>query len=107
MKAIDCRAETWEEVIKRVNGLRMEVWRLLWNYGPCTTRALTFKSGSLSVLTIRPRMTELCQLGLARYVGRHKDLWTSEGVYEAVSFVEAEKAFERRKSAAAGQGMLF
>lgn len=107
MKAVDCRADTWETVLKRVDGIRMEVYRLLRQHGPCTTRELALKSGALSVLTIRPRMTELCQLGLARCVGRHKDPISSEGVFESVSLNEAENAFGRRKTAASGQGMLF
>ncbi len=107
MQAIDCRSETWESVMKRVEGIRKEVYRLLMIHGPCTTRVLALKSGTLSVLTIRPRMTELCQLGLARCVGRHKDLLTSEGVYEAISTEQAEEAFNRRRTAASGQGVLF
>lgn len=107
MKAIDCRAETWENVLKRVGGIRIEVWHLLRDHGPCTTRVLALKSGTLSVLTVRPRITELCQLGMAKCVGRHKDLMTSEGVYEAIPMEMAEEAFNRRKSAAAGQGVLF
>lgn len=107
MKAVDCRADTWETVLKRVNGIRMEVYRLLRQHGPCTTRDLALKSGTLSVLTIRPRMTELCQLGLARCVGRHKDLVASEGIFEVIPLDQAEETFIRRKSAASGQGVLF
>lgn len=106
MKAIDCKTETWKSVLKRVEGVRMEVYRLLQKHGPETTRQLALRSGVHSVLTVRPRMTELCQLGLARCVGRQHDLAGSEGIYEAIPLDQAEQTFERRRNGDV-QGVLF
>ena len=107
MKPVDCKTETWKTVLSRVEGLRMDVYRLLQEHGPATTRQLALKSGRFSVLTIRPRITELCQLNLARCVGRERHLAGSDGIYEAIALDEAEKSFELRRAAGSGQGVLF
>jgi hypothetical protein len=65
MKPIDYRTATWAEILKTVEGKRQHVWRMLEMHGPCTTRQLAQATG-IDILAIRPRVTELCQLGLAR-----------------------------------------
>jgi hypothetical protein len=60
--------------------------------GPCTTAELAEESG-LNILRVRPRVTELVQLGLARLAA--VQVKKTEGRYEAVGLEEARLAFER------------
>jgi hypothetical protein len=74
---------------------RLAVYNSMQVWGPCTTRQLGVYM-SLDVLSVRPRVTELCQMGLARAVEvgmakRREDQSVREGYYEAVSMAEAEK----------------
>jgi phage baseplate assembly protein W len=46
------------------------------------------------VLNVRPRVTELVQLGLARLVRKER----REGVYEAIPIFEARKQLEQQSA---------
>jgi sugar-specific transcriptional regulator TrmB len=94
MKPIDYRNETWVGVQQRVEGLRREVYLALDRLGPATTRALADRSG-IDLLTLRPRVTELYQLGLVELANPERG--GGEGVYRAVPLPVAEACFERRK----------
>jgi len=62
MKPIDFRNETFAGIQNRISGSRacvLEAWR---TFGPCTTEQLAERS-RLSLLSLRPRTTELFQLG--------------------------------------------
>ncbi|MGC3991681.1 MAG: hypothetical protein QM796_18720 [Chthoniobacteraceae bacterium] len=63
MNPLSVRNEPTAPLRPRVQGFRrtvLEAWQL---HGPCTTRELASRSG-LELLTLRPRTTELLQLGL-------------------------------------------
>ena len=92
MKAIDYRNETWIGVLGRVTGLRRDVLSVLTARGPCTTRELAALSG-IDLLTVRPRVTELVELGLVECVGGAN----GEGRYQAVMPGEAAARYERRQ----------
>jgi len=47
------------------------------------------------ILRVRPRVTELCQLGLARLVGSQSARGVHEGVYAAVSIADYLRASTR------------
>lgn len=64
MKPIDYRNTTWQEVREQLAGRRLAVYAELSLRGPCTTRELAQRSG-MDLLTVRPRVTELVQLGFA------------------------------------------
>jgi DNA-binding IclR family transcriptional regulator len=68
-------------------GLRLDVFAALQAHGPCTTRQLAEKTG-ISILTVRPRVHELVDLGLAECSGRDG----REGVYRALTIDEARRA---------------
>jgi hypothetical protein len=103
MKAIDYRNETWRQVLERGEGLRAAVYEALRAHGPCTTRQLAERSG-IDPFSVRPRVTELVQLGFAECVGAKECLGCTrqgvapgrEGVYAAVCFDVALRAFEAR-----------
>jgi hypothetical protein len=97
MKPIDYRNATWADVQTRVNGWRLSTLRALQAHGPCTTRALA-AACSADVLTIRPRVTELIQLGFVQLVpGETRD---HQGVYRALSAAETQSLFATRRAAA-------
>lgn len=107
MQTSTIKTETFEKVIQRAEGIRMRIYELLCQAGPSTTRELARQNPGISILTLRPRLTELCQLGLVRCVGRKKDLFASEGVYEAVPLNEAKRQYELKKFGQEAQGVLF
>ncbi len=81
----------WEEIQGRLSGVRERVYRALAEKGPATTRDLAAATGD-SLLTVRPRVSELVDLGLARCLGRQGH----EGVYEAVDLESARAAHAAR-----------
>jgi hypothetical protein len=80
MKPIDFRLATYESLQERINDSRAGVLAAWRKFGPGTT-AVVAEAAGISILTLRPRSTELFQLGficlndLQPYVG--------EGVYRA------------------------
>jgi len=104
MKPIDYRTATFQDIRGQLTLLRAKTWDALDLHGPCTTRELARDSG-LDLLTVRPRVTELVQLGFAECV--NEDQAGHEGIYKALTTAEAEALFERRKLEAADQLTLF
>lgn len=85
---------TWADVRSRVHGQREAVYKGWLMHGPCTTRELAQRLG-MEILSVRPRTTELCELGLVQAV----DLRGHEGVYAAIDFETARQSFERTHAA--------
>ena len=96
----EIRNDNWQALRDRVSGLRGEVHASLLQAGPCTTRELAAKAG-LSILTVRPRVTELVELGFAECAGRVH----GEGVYRALSYAEAQAWFNVARELARGDGV--
>lgn len=101
MKPVDYRNERWADVERRVQGDRAMVYWAMLDAGPCTTRHLAELMG-WDLLNVRPRVTELCQLGLARVVGGEH----GEGCYEAVKMFQAKHEFDERKREAMNDQLL-
>jgi hypothetical protein len=97
MKPLDYRRATWADVQGRVSGLRLRTLLALQKHGPCTTRALAGVC-TADILTIRPRVTELIQLGFVQAVPGQAQ--GHEGVYRALSLAETQSLFARRRAAA-------
>lgn len=86
------RNETWESIQERLNGERLAVWEALCASTPVTTRELAGIMGRRCE-DVRPRMTELCQMGLARCVGKiHK-----EGRYQGIDLETARINFDCKR----------
>jgi hypothetical protein len=96
MKPIDYRLETWEQVRQRADYQRGSVLELWRQYGPGTTAQLADATG-WSLWLIRPRTTELVQLGLVELA---TDKRGREGVYRAVPEAIARQRFEEQQAAA-------
>ena len=62
MKPVDFRNETFASIQNRIAGSRSAVYAAWSQHGPCTTEQLAERS-KLSILSLRPRTTELFQLG--------------------------------------------
>lgn len=79
MKAIDFRNATFEGLRATLDAKRQSVYAAFVVYGPGTTRRVAGEAG-ISLLTFRPRTTELLQLGLVGIVGDESR--GKEGVYQ-------------------------
>ena len=90
MKPVDYRNATWKDIQDRLDRNRREVWQSLLSHGPATTRELA-RHMRWDILAVRPRVTELVQLGLARLqvIGGVTMRRAHEGVYEALTEAEA------------------
>lgn len=96
MKTTDYRDMTWEQVRGHLVEDRLKVYDSLMVWGPCTTRQLAAFMGR-DVLSVRPRVTELCQMGFAVEAEvaaekRRADGAAREGYYETVPMALAESA---------------
>lgn len=101
MNTLDIRKDNFMEMRARLPRLQREVHAALAAHGPLTTLELAGIMGR-SVLTVRPRVTELAGLGLAKCVGRRG----RDGVYEAVPAHEAALRQAQGKRGAAEQMLL-
>ena len=86
MNPVDFSRSTYAQIEQALGALRVHVWNGLKQHGPCTTAVLSTKM-EISVLTVRPRVTELVQIGLARLVPNQPR--GHEGVYEACTVENA------------------
>jgi DNA-binding MarR family transcriptional regulator len=99
MKPVDIRNECWSDIEARLTEDRMQVYLRLTRMGEGTTRELA-EYMALRVEDVRPRVTELFQLGFVHLVRKSGH----EGVYCTVPFQAAKAKFEELK--AAGDQML-
>lgn len=107
MSPATIRDLNWHELQSRLSGLRASVYEALRMHGPCTTRQLAAKAG-LDILTVRPRVTELCQLGFASLVDHSphpSSISSAEGLYRAHTFAEAAAHHAREQALARGEGV--
>jgi len=87
MKAVDFRNFTWAQVQEHIGDDMRRVHDAWRDHGPGTTRQIAERSG-ISLLTFRPRTTDLYHLGLVECVGCE----SNAGVYRFVSEDEARAA---------------
>lgn len=85
MKPTDLRNATWREVLTHLTEDLVRVHLAWQSHGPGTTREVAQKSG-ISILTFRPRTTDLYKLGLVVLVTHE----ASEGIYAHRSRDDAE-----------------
>ena len=101
MIPIDYRNATWDGIQNKIAGNRRAVLDALREYGPCTTRGLS-QVMKWDILNVRPRVTELVQLGFAEVwepdrVVHSADGSQREGIYRAFTDPEAFDYFRRQK----------
>lgn len=102
MKPIDYRDATWGDIQAALVGLRKDVYDAFVAHGPATTEQLALMTG-MSILTLRPRSTELFQMGLIELMPDSK---ARGGRYRAVPMDVANERFVWRKSHATEQLVL-
>jgi predicted ArsR family transcriptional regulator len=108
MKPVDFRNETFAQIQERVSGDRQRVLAAWLEHGPCTTAELAAKSG-IPILTLRPRTTDLYQLGFVICVEEETSGGPTGGRapagahYRAATPAEAKDHFHFKHS---GQGEL-
>lgn len=96
MQPVDYRNAAWEEIAARLDKNRNAVYLALQRHGAATTRDLA-KAMGWDILNVRPRVTELFQLG---FVAVDESSGGAEGTYRALSWSDARRAFEGRKAEA-------
>lgn len=99
------RQMAWEDVQGRLVDERLAVYHGLQMWGPCTTRQLA-RLMDRDILSVRPRVTELLQMGFAVEVEvaperRFMDRAAREGYYRAARIEDVER--EHRYGAGAVQ----
>ena len=95
MSPSDYRNLTFEGVQARIHGYRADVLAALRAHGPATTRELA-SFMRWDILRVRPRVTELYQLGFVVETTADETP-TREGTYVALSDEEAMQRFRRQK----------
>jgi hypothetical protein len=85
LKPSDLRNATWAEALTHVTADMRRVHAAYRDHGRGTTRAVARKAG-ISLLTLRPRTTDLYKLGLVECVDKHG----TSGVYEYRTEAQAE-----------------
>ena len=95
MNTLDIKLDNWNAIADQLTDRRLAVWRALIHRGESTSRNLAYYMDA-DVLTIRPRLTELLQLGFVVLTGKQGH----EGTYRACSQEEARRAFVTRQQEA-------
>jgi hypothetical protein len=95
----EIRDAKWTEIENQVTGQREMVYTSLLACGRCTTEALA-AAMEKSVLSVRPRVSELYDLGLVALVGKDGH----NGIYEAIPVFAARQQHEVRRAARVSQG---
>jgi hypothetical protein len=97
MKPVDFRNETFASIQNRIGGSRAAVLAAWQKHGPCTTEQLAERS-KLSILSLRPRTTELEDLGFVCLSEVQES--KTEGTYRARTQGEHATWIARQISAA-------
>lgn len=101
MQTIDFRNETFADLQGRLVDDRLTVLEALQRFGPLTTRQLAMAM-EWDILNVRPRITELSQLGTVALCGADG----REGVYRALGVGEwADWFTHAQKMATNGEQM--
>ena len=95
MTTTDPRNLTWQEIQGTLHGAREVIHSWLLTHGPATTTRIA-EACAVSLLTVRPRVSELCAWGFAECVGRDK----REGIYQAITVAQAHAAHEQSRAEA-------
>lgn len=96
MKPIDYRNTTFNELKGHLHGMRIAAYEAYLDHGPGTTRQVAEASG-MDILTLRPRTTELLQLGFLELVPDPDGHRSKEGTYRALPESAALSLFLRRQ----------
>jgi predicted transcriptional regulator len=95
------RNQTWDAIQERLSGERLAVWQALCASTPVTTRELAGLMGKRCE-DVRPRVTELCQMGLAVCIGRTR----KEGRYQGIDIETARLNFDCAQAVREDQPLL-
>ena len=85
MNPTELRNHNFQTIRDTLNDRCVRVLCQLAVHGPCTTRQLAERA-HMDILSVRPRVTDLCHMGLAQMTGSE----SGEGVYRATTETEWE-----------------
>ena len=97
MIPLDFRNATFADLQARLHGQRSIVLRAWQRHGPGTTAQVASRAG-MSILSFRPRSTELFQLGYICLADQQPA--KGEGIYRAREYPEVVVWFDARRDAA-------
>lgn len=82
--AKECQLEAYRRL--RPGGRQWLIYGMLEQYGPMTAREICMKLGSNDMNYVRPRLTELVQMGKIEIIGKKLDTETDRNtsVYQVV-----------------------
>lgn len=83
MTPTQIRNRNWQNLRQSLNTLQLAVLDAYRAHGPATTRQISAAS-HINLLTLRPRTTELFEMGLIKLAGRSG----KEGVYRLATIAE-------------------
>ncbi len=89
MDPTEARNLTWQEIRGTLHGAREMIHAWLLAHGPAATSRIA-EGTRIPLLTVRPRVSELCAWGFAECVDREG----REGVYRALTVAEAQARHE-------------
>ena len=81
--ARDCQMKAYK---LRPGGRQWLIYGMLEQYGPMTAREICMKLGSNDMNYVRPRLTELVQMGKIEIIGKKRDSVTNRNtsVYQVI-----------------------
>lgn len=85
----EIRDEQWERIRRGLNDSMRQVHTAFLTHGPCTTMELSTLA-SLNPFVVRPRTSDLLDLGLVELTGRKG----REGIYRGIPLEEARAKCE-------------
>lgn len=92
MKTTDPRDLTWQDIRGNLAGTREVIHAWLLANGPATTEKISQCTG-IGLLTVRPRVSELCAWGFAEITGKLRH----EGIYQAITVADAQRLHEESR----------
>ena len=98
MLPTDISCQNFAEMRSHLGECRERIYRAWLRFGPCTTKELSGLSGE-NLLTLRPRTTELLQVGALELVGADG----ANGIYTARRLDAWERFFNEQKLTAKSQ----
>lgn len=87
MTATDIRNANFEQLRDSLEERRREVYEAFVCHGPCTTRQLA-DAARMDILSVRPRASELVDIGLLVITGFDTSRGKREGIYRATDLNE-------------------
>jgi predicted ArsR family transcriptional regulator len=96
MNTLRIKQLNWQQMQAQLTGNRKTIWEAMVRLKLATTRQIADATG-ISLLTVRPRVSELVELGFAECAGKETRKTTgrtvTDGIYKARTIAQVEGAW--------------